>query len=97
MSMSEIRKLVKQLSRFFLDGEMSAPVYAWLAESIIASSDAYGDDSVLSEFADRLASYSPAGGIGLFGDVELMTEATRLIEMLDGASIIQQPKLHNEH
>src|SRR5712691_6396095 len=88
LSMTEIRKIIKQLSEYFLAGDVSARAYAWLAESIVASSDAYESDSVLTDFADLLASYSPTEGEGLFGYEQLRFEATKLRDMLhDGIGL----------
>ena len=84
--MNDIRRIVIQLSRFVLAGEVSPRAYAWLAESVIASSDVYERDSVLAEFADLLASYAPSGGEGLFGDEGLLAEAQRICIVLEETS-----------
>jgi len=86
--MRETAKIVRQLSIFFLHGDVTAPAYAWLAESVIAASDAYEHDDLLAEFADHLASYSQTGGIGLFGDAELRRRAERLIKALNVAASV---------
>lgn len=57
--------------------------YAWLAESVIVSSEAYDQDSELADFADLLASYAPTGGEGLRSDEALLAEARRICVVLE--------------
>ena len=81
MEFADLKAIVERLSRYYLAGEVSGRAYAWLAESLIASSGHMQTVPELEEFAEALAFYSPLGEDGLFGDEELKR---RVQAMVDG-------------
>lgn len=67
----EAVRLIEELSRFYLSGDVSGRAYARVVEGVIALAGLEEEDAEFEDFVHVLATYSPAGGEGLVSDAEL--------------------------
>jgi hypothetical protein len=78
MTDDELRANIKQIAGYYLDGEVSGRAFAWIVESLIATSGIDERDAQLAAIAEFLAAYSPNGGEGLYDEAELKLYVSRL-------------------
>jgi len=71
MTDEDVLVIVRRLSEYFLNGEMTGRAFAWTVESLIATSGIEERDEQLAAVAEFVATYSPDGGEGLHDESEL--------------------------
>ena len=71
MTDDELRIVVKRIADYYLRGEVTGRAFAWIVESLIATSGIEERDEHLAAVAEFIAAYSPNGGEGLYDEAEL--------------------------